>query len=255
MDPVEYLKFFRSLGVTHLNVRPVDKLTGPDPRTAKRKPAAAAPSTAADVSAAPTLFPEPAAPPVDVKTLEEIREEIGDCRRCKLCKGRTHIVFGVGNPRADLMFVGEAPGADEDAQGVPFVGAAGQLLTRIIQTMFDLDRKQVYIANIIKCRPPGNRDPEPDEVEQCEGFLHQQIETVQPKVVVALGRCAAQTLLRTKTAISRLRGEFFEYRGRLLLPTFHPSYLLRTPSKKREVFVDMKAVRAKLVELGSEYYR
>lgn len=184
------------------------------------------------------------------RSLESVRGEMGDCRRCKLCDLRTHIVFGVGDPGADLMFVGEAPGADEDAQGIPFVGRAGQLLTRIIETMFNLPRDRVYIANIIKCRPPGNRDPESDEIESCEGFLFQQIEVIQPKIIVALGRCAAQTLLRTTTPISQLRGEFFDYRGRLLLPTFHPSYLLRNPAKKREVFVDMKAVRSRLEGLG-----
>ncbi|MFQ5738401.1 MAG: uracil-DNA glycosylase [Acidobacteriota bacterium] len=187
-------------------------------------------------------------------TLEGVRKEIGDCRRCKLCGTRTHIVFGVGNPNADLMLVGEAPGADEDAQGIPFVGRAGQLLTRIIVAI-QLQRDDVFIANILKCRPPRNRDPQPDEVAACEGFLFQQIESIQPRVIVALGRYAAQTLLRSTTAISRLRGQFYEYRGRLLLPTFHPSYLLRNPSAKRQVWEDMKKVRDKLKEVGSDYYR
>ena len=187
------------------------------------------------------------------RSLEEIRQEIGDCQRCKVWRHRTQIVFGVGNPEADLMFVGEAPGADEDAQGIPFVGRAGQLLTRIIEAI-ELDRQQVYIANILKCRPPRNRDPEPDEVEACEGFLFQQIRTVNPKIIVALGRYAAQTLLRTKTPISALRGKFVDFQGRFLIPTFHPSYLLRNPRAKREVWEDMKAVRARLKELGSGYY-
>ena len=183
-------------------------------------------------------------------TLEAIREQIGDCQRCRLARHRKNIVFGVGNPKADLMFVGEAPGADEDVQGIPFVGRAGQLLARIIETMFGLQRDQVYIANIIKCRPPDNRDPEPDEVATCENFLFQQISVIRPAVIVALGRYAAQTLLRTTTPISRLRGKFVDYRGSQLIPTFHPSYLLRNPAKKREVFEDMKAVRAKMEDLG-----
>ncbi|MDA2933049.1 uracil-DNA glycosylase [Acidobacteria bacterium AH-259-D05] len=208
---VEQLKFFSDLGVTHLNVQ-----------TVRRPP-----------------------------SLEEIRREIGDCQRCKLWKGRTNLVFGVGNPEADLMFVGEAPGADEDAQGVPFVGRAGQLLTRIIEAI-GLKREQVYIANILKCRPPHNRDPEPDEVETCEGFLSKQIEAIQPKIVVALGKYAAQNLLRTKAPISRIRGQFFQFQNALLLPTFHPSYLLRNPSAKRQVWEDMKAVRARLDQLTTD---
>ena len=187
-------------------------------------------------------------------SLEKIQADLGDCQRCKLCSQRTNIVFGVGAADADLMFVGEAPGRDEDLQGIPFVGRAGQLLTRIIQAI-DLQRDQVYIANILKCRPPRNRDPEPDEVERCEEFLFSQIESVQPMVIVALGRYAAQTLLRSSTAISRLRGEFRDFRGTLLIPTFHPSYLLRNPSAKRDVWEDMKAVRSKLRELGSAYYQ
>jgi DNA polymerase len=171
-----------------------------------------------------------------------------------LSSTRRNIVFGTGSEDADLMFVGEAPGADEDRQGEPFVGRAGQLLTRIIQAI-ELTRKQVYIANILKCRPPENRDPNPDEVESCEPFLFRQIETINPMIVVALGRYAAQTLLRTKTPISRLRGRFVEFRGIQLMPTFHPSYLLRNPSAKRDVWEDMKKVRDELRQLGSRYYR
>ncbi len=260
MDIIDQLRFFRSLGVSHLNVGRQRKNGTGAAKTAAidglrvpaREPDAPPSSSSRPPFAEET--PPPSASAVR-RSLSEIREEIGDCRRCKLCSRRTHIVFGVGDPNADLMFVGEAPGADEDEQGIPFVGKAGQLLTRIIETMFDVPRERVYIANIIKCRPPENRDPEPDEVAACEGFLFRQIETVQPKIVIALGRCAAQTMLRTTTSITRLRGTFVEYRGRLLLPTFHPSYLLRTPSKKREVFNDMKAVRARLEEMGSSYYR
>jgi DNA polymerase len=177
------------------------------------------------------------------EALVAIREDIGDCTRCKLhTLGRTQVVFGVGNPEADLMFVGEAPGADEDEQGIPFIGRAGQLLTKIIEAI-DLKRDDVYIANIIKCRPPQNRNPEPDEVASCEPFLFRQIDVIKPKVIVALGKYAAQTLLRVDTPISRLRGRVFDYRGAQLIPTFHPAYLLRNPSSKREVWEDMKLVK------------
>jgi DNA polymerase len=179
------------------------------------------------------------------EALKAIRDDLGaDCSRCKLhTLGRKQVVFGVGNPDADLMFVGEAPGADEDIQGEPFVGRAGQLLTKIIEAI-GLRREDVYIANVIKCRPPGNRNPEPDEVEQCEPFLFRQIDTVKPKVIVALGKFAAQCLLRTGDPITRIRGREFKYRDAILIPTYHPAYLLRTPSAKREVWEDMKRVRA-----------
>jgi uracil-DNA glycosylase family 4 len=178
------------------------------------------------------------------EALAAVRADIGDCTRCKLhTMGRTQVVFGVGNPDADLMFVGEAPGADEDVQGIPFVGRAGQLLTDIIEKGLQIPRKDVYIANVIKCRPPGNRNPEPDEVATCEPFLFQQIDIIKPKVIVALGKFGAQTLQRTHDPISRLRGRVYDYRGAKLIPTFHPAYLLRNPSSKREVWEDMKLVR------------
>jgi len=177
--------------------------------------------------------------------LRAVRDDLGaDCSRCKLhTLGRRQVVFGVGNPEADLMFVGEAPGADEDIQGEPFVGRAGQLLTKIIESIA-LRREDVYIANVIKCRPPGNRNPEPDEVQQCEPFLFRQIDTVKPKVIVALGKFAAQCLLRTSDPITRIRGREFKYRDAILIPTYHPAYLLRTPSAKRDVWDDMKKVRS-----------
>lgn len=182
------------------------------------------------------------------EALAALRAHIGDCARCKLhALGRTQVVFGVGNPEADLMFVGEAPGADEDAQGVPFIGRAGQLLTRIIEAI-DLKREDVYIANVIKCRPPQNRNPDPDEVETCEPFLFQQIDLIKPKVIVALGTFAARALLRSIEPISRLRGRVHEYRGAKLIPTFHPAYLLRNPSAKREVWEDMKLARKLLAD-------
>lgn len=179
-------------------------------------------------------------------TLEAIREELGDCERCKLCEGRTHIVFGVGNADARVMFVGEGPGEEEDRRGEPFVGRAGQLLTDIIQNGMGLRRSEVYIANVIKCRPPNNRNPEPDEIVACEPFLIEQIAAVRPEVVVALGKFAAQTLLQTRTAISKLRGRWHPYRGTRLMPTFHPSYLLRNPSDKRLVWEDIQLVMKEL---------
>jgi DNA polymerase len=199
-----------------------------------------------------TSDPEPASPVMQIarssaEALAAIRTEIGeDCSRCKLhTLGRRQIVFGVGNPDADLMFVGEAPGGDEDLQGIPFVGRAGQLLTKIIEAI-SLTRDQVYIANVIKCRPPGNRNPEPDEVETCEPFLFQQIDVIRPKVIVALGTFAAKALLRTQDPISRLRGRIYDFRGAKLIPTFHPAFLLRSPDRKRDVWDDMKKVRALL---------
>ncbi len=183
------------------------------------------------------------------ETLAALRSEIGpDCRRCKLhTLGRKQVVFGVGNPRAALMFVGEAPGADEDIQGEPFVGRAGQLLTKIIEAI-EMRREDVYIANVIKCRPPGNRNPEPDEVEQCEPFLFRQIDSIRPRVIVALGKFAAQSLLRSNEPITRLRGREFAYRDAVLIPTYHPAYLLRNPPAKREVWEDMKRVKAILAQ-------
>jgi DNA polymerase len=186
-------------------------------------------------------------PLVELSSLDALRDHIGPCARCKLhTLGRKQVVFGVGNPEADLMFVGEAPGADEDQQGEPFVGRAGQLLTKIIEAI-GLARSDVYIANVIKCRPPGNRNPEPDEVATCSPFLMRQIDLVRPKVIVALGTFAAQALLRTDTPISRLRGRVHEFRGGTkLIPTFHPAFLLRSPDRKRDVWEDMKMVRALL---------
>jgi uracil-DNA glycosylase len=176
------------------------------------------------------------------ETLTGLRDHIGDCRRCKLAPGRRHLVFGVGNPKARLAFVGEAPGADEDAKGEPFVGRAGQLLTEIITKGMRLRREDVYICNVIKCRPPGNRNPEPDEVDSCEPFLVRQLQIIGPEVVVALGKFAAQTLLRSKSPISQLRGRWFDYHGIMLMPTFHPAYLLRNPADKRVVWEDIQKV-------------
>ena len=174
--------------------------------------------------------------------LELLRDELGDCTRCKLhSSGRTQIVFGVGNPNADLMFVGEGPGRDEDIQGIPFVGRAGKLLTKIIEAM-GLKRDDVYIANVVKCRPPENRNPETDEIETCQPFLFKQIEIIKPKVIVCLGTFSAQLLLNTEEKISKLRGQLHDFRGTKLLPTYHPAFLLRSPSMKRPVWEDMLKV-------------
>jgi DNA polymerase len=193
---------------------------------------------------------EPAAPPPAVggspdagASLREIRAFIGDCQRCKLARGRKNIVFGQGNPAARLMFVGEAPGADEDEQGLAFVGRAGQLLTDIIEKGLKLPRSEVFIANVLKCRPPQNRNPEPDEILSCQPFLEQQIEAIRPKVLVGLGKFAGQWLLKTAEPITRIRGRLGQYRGIHVIPTYHPAYLLRTPSAKKEVWEDMKVVR------------
>ena len=175
-------------------------------------------------------------------TLENLREFIGECARCKLAPFRKNLVFGVGNPDAQLMFVGEAPGADEDARGEPFVGRAGQLLTDIIERGMGLRRSDVYICNVIKCRPPDNRNPEPDEVASCEPFLFRQIETVRPRAIVGLGTFAVQAVLKVKTPISKMRGQWQDFRGIRFMPTFHPAYLLRNPGDKRLVWADIQEV-------------
>ena len=194
--------------------------------------------------AVPSLF-QPVAK-IENDALPKIREDLGDCKRCKLCKTRNTIVFGDGNPRAELVFVGEGPGADEDEQGLPFVGRAGKLLTQMIEAM-GLQRKDVYICNVVKCRPPQNRQPEKDEVEECSPFLFRQIDTIAPKAIVCLGATAAKTILQTERGISQFRGEWQEFRGRKLMATYHPAYLLRNPAAKSEVWKDLQKV---MVELG-----
>jgi DNA polymerase len=179
------------------------------------------------------------------KDLREIREWIGDCKRCKLHTGRKQIVFGAGNPSPDLLFIGEGPGAEEDEQGIPFVGRAGQLLTKMIEAM-GLNRDQVYIANVVKCRPPGNRNPEPDEISACSPFLENQIEVLRPKVICTLGTFASQTLLKTGQKISNLRGRFHVYKGIPVMPTFHPAYLLRNPSEKKSAWEDIQLIMKEL---------
>ena len=190
------------------------------------------------------LLSEPAV--AEAGSLDALTQVIDGCERCKLSGGRTHIVFGVGNPNAELMFVGEGPGQDEDQQGIPFVGRAGKLLTDIITKGMGLDREEVYIANVVKCRPPGNRNPEPDEIVACEPFLHKQIALIRPKVMVTLGTFATQVLLKNRTPISRQRGEWHQYKGVPVMPTFHPAYLLRNGGDKRLVWDDIKMVMERL---------
>jgi len=194
----------------------------------------------------PSLGRQPDIVPAPVRgadRLAAIVQDIGDCTRCKLHEQRTNIVFGVGSPDADIVFVGEGPGYNEDQQGEPFVGKAGELLTAIIENVVRLPRDEVYICNVVKCRPPDNRDPEADEVATCSPFLWEQLEALQPRVVVGLGRFAVQTLLETTSSISRLRGRVHPFRGVSFVPTYHPAYLLRNPADKRKVLEDMKLVR------------
>ncbi len=228
----EHLRFYQELGVTGVSR---------DPKWRRRDDNAPPPAALDVVEAVPVTLARSAG-----EALTAIREDIGECTRCKLhAQGRTQVVFGVGNAAAEIMFVGEAPGADEDVQGVPFVGRAGQLLTKMIEAM-GFRRDEVYIANVLKCRPPGNRNPEPDEIATCEPFLFRQLASIQPKVVIALGAFAARTLLKTDQPISRLRGRVFDYRGASLIPTFHPSFLLRSPGYKREAWEDLKKAVALL---------
>ena len=226
----DQLEFFRDIGIDSLSLRK-DRITA----------SMAAPETQ---NAVPIVVSN------DVTTLDSIRAEIGDCQRCKLAPQRTNIVFGSGNPGAELVFVGEAPGYDEDQQGLPFVGRAGQLLTKIIESI-NLKREDVYICNVLKCRPPDNRNPEPDEVASCNPFLKKQLATIRPKIVCCLGTFAAQTVLQMAAPISKLRGKFFDMEGMRVIATFHPAYLLRSPDKKREVWEDMKQIRAELFRLKS----
>jgi uracil-DNA glycosylase len=209
-------------------------------------------SPASTVPAAPVLLPRPPAPSlfdavskIPGDTLRKVREDLGDCTRCKLHKTRKNIVFADGNPKAELVFVGEGPGADEDAQGLPFVGRAGKLLNQMIEAM-GLRRQDVYICNVVKCRPPENRLPEKDEIAACSPFLLRQLDTISPKVIVCLGACAAQTLLETNRGISQFRGQWLDFRGYKLMATYHPAYLLRNPSAKAEVWKDLQKVMAVL---------
>ena len=243
-DVAAYARYARDIGDGYVSV----VVSAPEMRVPDRpvvKPVADADSE--DRGTMPRQNAILAAPELESasESLDAIRADLGDCTRCKLHTGRTNIVFGEGNPHASLMFAGEGPGADEDASGRPFVGAAGQLLDRIIESI-GLRREDVYIANVVKCRPPGNRAPERDEATTCQPFLHRQIAAVSPKVIVVLGNTPLESLLGFKGGITKLRGKFHEFKGIPVMPTFHPAYLLRDPSKKRDVWEDIKLVKARL---------
>src|ERR1700693_3621804 len=251
-----WLTYFEEIGLSPfyidraaLELPPAERPRAPESasqvgvRDASPKPPSVPAPFAAPLVAAPSLFDS--VDHVEGDSLEKIRSFIGDCQRCKLCRGRTKIVFGDGNPKAELVFVGEGPGHDEDIQGLPFVGRAGKLLTQMIEAM-GLTREQVYICNVVKCRPPENRKPEDDEVATCSPYLFRQLDVIAPKAIVCLGLTAAQALLKTKDSISRFRGEWFDYRGTKLLATYHPAYLLRNPAAKSEVWKDLQKVMAYL---------
>ena len=250
---VEYSETVETFAVSESSVEESPAFEDTLPRTS-RKPVLP-PAPAFQVPAPPKIvLPAPksglfdASEKISGDSLLKIRDDIGDCTRCKLHKGRNKIVFADGNPKAKLIFVGEGPGRDEDMQGLPFVGRAGKLLTSMIEAM-GLQRQDVYICNVVKCRPPENRLPEPDEIKTCSPFLLRQLEVVDPKVIVALGACAAQTLLQTTRGISHFRGQWQEFRGRKLMATYHPAYLLRNPPAKADVWKDLQMVMA---ELGLE---
>src|SRR6266567_882457 len=225
------VNYYREMGIYDFYRRPVEEGTELILQAAAETLPESEPSLPSSISAAQD---KPAA-------LTVIREDIGDCTRCRLHKGRTKLVFGVGNVNADIMFVGEGPGADEDAKGEPFVGRAGQLLNNMISAM-GIKREEVYIANIVKCRPPGNRTPEKDECDTCSPFLMRQIEVVKPKVIVALGAVAAKNLLAINDSMANLRGRWYDFRGSKLLVTYHPAYLLRDPRQKKEAWKDLQMV-------------
>ena len=223
-DVLHELAFLRDLGFTHLDLTPPTS-----------RPVGAQVSEASDVAQETSGLSE----------WDALSLTAHNCTACRLAGTRTNVVFGVGSPNADLMFIGEAPGRDEDEKGEPFVGRAGQLLTDIIKAM-KLTRDDVYIANVIKCRPPENRNPEPDELDECRPYIRRQVELIEPKVIVTLGRFGLQSLTEKNYAISAVRGQWLDYNGIKLMPTYHPAYLLRTPSAKKEVWADMKKVMAEL---------
>jgi len=244
----ERLQYYKEMGIDGLLVKAsLEKVAAATVSQARPLPTTVSDSVI--VKRDSSLFELPLNQQPSGESLEAIRTDLGDCRRCKLCSGRTNIVFGSGSSQAKLVFVGEGPGADEDAQGLPFVGAAGQLLTKIIEAI-QLTRDQVYICNIVKCRPPSNRTPEEDEIAACSPFMFRQIESIRPRVICCLGAVAAQTLLGTKTAVGKLRGHFHDYRGIQVMPTWHPAYLLRNPNAKRDVWDDVRKIKALLDEAG-----
>ena len=249
-DTKKQLEHLRILGVESIRL----PVTAPKPLTQPVREVSEATVPSSEVSAPSTLFgdltPASAKLTRSTETLEDIHREIGDCTRCPLYEQRTHVVHTEGNRKARLMFVGEAPGADEDAQARPFVGRAGQLLTKIIEAI-GLKREEVLIGNVNRCRPPGNRAPTIEEASTCKPFLLREIAVAQPEVIVVLGNTAMKNLLDTREGITRLRGNFQDYKGIKVMPTFHPAYLLRDPSKKRETWEDLKKVRDHLDSHGS----
>ena len=232
-----HLEYQKALGMGFVEVATISPVQAALPDTLKAKPIVSAPAASVSV------------PTVVSGGLAAVRQDLGECTRCKLHSGRKTIVFGEGDPGAAIVFVGEGPGQEEDQQGRPFVGAAGQLLTDIIVKGMKLRREDVYICNIVKCRPPNNRNPEPDEIAACEPFLKKQLQAIKPKVIIGLGNVAVKTLLKTKEGITSLRGRWHQYEGIPLMPTFHPAYLLRTPGDKRLVWDDIKKVLAELDKL------
>lgn len=246
----DWLRYYRDLGFTHLYRREAsqeelmpnktagEKLMAPVVIQAPPQPDA---SQMAMTEQTGLFTPGP-----KQETLEQIREDLGDCRRCKLWHDRKNIVFGSGNPKAHLVFVGEGPGADEDEQGLPFVGRAGQLLTDMIEKGLKIPRSEVYICNIVKCRPPANRKPERDEVAACRQFVERQVESIRPRVICALGATAAETILGSRESMGRLRGRWYEFHGFPVMVTYHPAFLLRDPSRKAETWADLKLILARL---------
>lgn len=233
-DVRAHLEYQKALGARTIEISPLERV--------------ALPPSVPVVAAAPAL--QQVQPVSQEPDLSAIRDELGDCERCKLFKGRKTLVFGEGNPNAALVFVGEGPGFEEDRQGRPFVGEAGQLLTKIIESGMQLKRADVYICNVVKCRPPDNRTPEPDEIAACVPFLLKQLRAIRPKVIVTLGNVPTQTLLKTKEGITRLRGKWQAYEGIPLMPTFHPAYLLRNPADKKLVWDDIQQVMKELEKPG-----
>jgi DNA polymerase len=265
----EWLHYYRDLGFTHVYRRAAgsresvaefadeesagERMPNPRSMTAEASSRPSVPDSA--ISALPIAGIEQTglfAPERKQETLDQIREVLGDCRRCRLCEGRKSIVFGSGNPKAGLVFVGEGPGADEDEQGLPFVGRAGQLLTDMIEKGMKIPRPDVYICNIVKCRPPGNRKPERDEVAACREFVERQIESIRPRVICALGATAAETILGSRESMGRLRGRWHQFRGIPVMVTYHPAFLLRDPSRKAETWSDLKLILAQLGSSSSD---
>jgi DNA polymerase len=270
-----WLKYYRALGFTHLYGLRETSASAQDRLAEQQSPSAslAAPSGGETMPRRPHLDEHDSAvasPPLGAgralggslfdsvgprETLEQVREDLGDCRRCKLAGGRKTIVFGSGNPKAELLFVGEGPGADEDEQGLPFVGRAGQLLTQMIEKGMKIPRPEVYICNVVKCRPPGNRKPEKDEVAACRQFVERQIDAVKPRVIVVLGATAVETLLGLHQSMGSLRGRWQEFHGIPLMITYHPAFLLRDPTRKPEAWEDLKKVIALLQSSAGEQAR